>query len=53
MTNVLNGLRDVIGFLFEELGSIASFFTTNNLGIIILGVALFCIVVSVILSIVK
>ena len=41
MTNLLSAFGDLFTFLIDALGDIANFFTTNTLGILILGIAFF------------
>lgn len=48
MTNFINNLRTLFEFLFEILGDVADFFTTNTLGIIVLGFTIFVLVLEVV-----
>lgn len=48
MSDFLNNLSALFTFLFTQLGNVANFFITNTLGIIILGVALFYLIFSII-----
>ena len=47
MSNFINNLRTLFDFLFDVLGDVADFFTSNTLGIIILGFTIFLLVVEV------
>ena len=50
MSDLINYLTLFFSFAITQLGNIANFFTSNTLGIIILGVVLFYVVADVILS---
>ena len=53
MSDFLSAMSSLFTFLFTQLGNVASFFTTNLLGQIILGVVIFSLVVSLLLAVVN
>ena len=53
MSDIITALTALFTFLITQLGNVASFFTTNDLGLLILGLAVFTLVVNVVLSIVN
>ena len=53
MSTFINNLRTLFSFLFDILGDVATFFTTNTLGIIILGIIVFSILVDVVVDFLK
>ena len=53
MSDIITALSSLFTFLTTQLGNIASFFTTNDLGLLILGIAIFTLVVNVVLSVVN
>ena len=53
MSNLLNAFSDLFTFLVNSLGTISTFFTTNLIGQIILGIAIFSVVVNVVISIIN
>ena len=53
MSDIITALTALFTFLTTQLGNIASFFTTNDLGLLILGIAIFTLVVNVVLSVVN
>lgn len=52
MSNLLDALSSVFNFLFTQMGNIASFFTSNLLGQIILGIIIFTIVIELIMIVI-
>lgn len=44
MTSLLDNLVELFTFLFSQLGNIANFFTSNLLGMILLGLVVFSVV---------
>lgn len=48
MSSFLSNIRTLFDFLFEILGDVADFFTSNTLGIIVLGLTIFVIVLDVV-----
>lgn len=53
MSDFLSAMSSLFTFLFTQLGNVASFFTTNLLGQIILGVVIFSLVVSLLLAVIN
>lgn len=53
MSDFLNAMSSLFTFLFTQLGNVASFFTTNLLGQIILGVVIFSLVLSLLLAVIN
>ena len=53
MSTFTSALSDLFSFLIDAMGDIATFFTTNLIGQIILGVALFSVVVRIVTMIVN
>lgn len=49
MSDFITNMTSLFTFLVSQLSSIANFFTTNTLGIIILSLSIFSIVVNVLL----
>lgn len=50
MSDLLSAFTSLFTFLVNSLSTIASFFTTNLIGQIILGLAVFSVVVSIVSS---
>lgn len=50
MSDLITALTSLFTFLFAQLGNIATFFTSNTLGQVILGLVIFSIVVNVAIS---
>ena len=46
MSDFLEACGSLFEFLFDQLGNFANFFTSNTLGIIILGLILFSVITS-------
>ena len=46
MNDLINNLSTLCTFFINQLGNIANFFTSNNLCLLIIGVALFSVVLS-------
>lgn len=53
MSNLIDALGSLFTFLTTQLGNIATFFTTNVIGQIILGVALFSVVFNIVVAIIN
>lgn len=51
MSDFLNTMATLFGFLYTQLGNIASFFITNTLGQVILGIIVFSIIVELIMKV--
>lgn len=51
MSDLISALNSLFTFLFTQMGNLASFFTTNTLGQVILGIVIFSIVVNVVIKI--
>lgn len=53
----MSGLMDAFGvlfdFLFQQLGNFASFFVTNTLGVVVLGMVVFSIMIYLIMYILR
>ena len=50
MSNFISAMHDLFDFLVDSLTDISNFFTSSTLGIILLGLAVFSLVVSVLTS---
>lgn len=53
MSDFLTAIGSLFTFLFTQLGNFSSFFTTNVLGQIILGVVLFGVITSLLMFIIN
>ena len=53
MSDLITALSSLFTFLTTQMGTIANFFTTNVIGQIILGVALFSVVFNIITMIIR
>lgn len=53
MSDLITALTSLFSFLTTQLTNIANFFTTNVIGQIILGVALFSVAVNIVIMIVN
>lgn len=53
MSDLLTALGSLFTFLITQMGTIATFFTTNVIGQIILGVAIFYLVFNIVLTIIN
>lgn len=53
MSDLLNAFSTLFSFLFNQLVNFANFFTTNTLGIIILGMVVFSILVYLLMYILR
>ena len=53
MSNFTSALGDLFDFLFDQLSNFADFFTTNTLGMIILGIVLFSIITSLVMHLIN
>lgn len=52
MSDIITALTALFTFLTTQLSNVATFFTTSDLGLLILGISLFVLVVNVVLSVV-
>lgn len=50
MSDLITALGSLFTFLFNQMGNMASFFTSNVLGQVILGLVIFSIITSVVVS---
>ena len=53
MNDLITALTSLFTFLTTQMGNIATFFTTNTIGQIILGVALFSVVFNIVVAIIN
>ena len=53
MSDLITALTTLFTFLTTQMGNIATFFTTNVIGQIILGVALFSVVFNIVVAIIN
>lgn len=53
MTDLITALTSLFTFLTTQMSNIATFFTTNVIGQIILGVALFSVVFNIVVAIIN
>lgn len=53
MADLLTALGSLFTFLFTQLGNFADFFTSNTLGQILLGLIVFSVISSIVMSIIK
>lgn len=53
MTELITALTSLFTFLTTQMGNIATFFTTNLIGQIILGVAVFSLVFNIVLALIN
>lgn len=53
MADLISALTALFTFLTTQMGNIATFFTTNLIGQIILGVAIFSLVFNIVLALIN
>lgn len=53
MSDLITALTTLFTFLFNQLGTFASFFITNTLGVVILGLIIFSILVYLLIYILR
>lgn len=53
MSDIITALTSLFTFLTTQLGNVATFFTTSDLGLLILGISIFVLVVNVVLSLIS
>lgn len=53
MGDIITALTSLFTFLTTQLGNVATFFTTSDLGLLILGISIFVLVVNVVLSLIS
>ena len=53
MSDLTSAFSVLFDFLFNQLGSFATFFVTNTLGVVILGIVVFSIMIYLIMYILR